>query len=261
MRFEILPFPSAEEEADQAPGPLTLTVTCSPRHGVDHSLEVGGRLRAAGHRVVVHVAARMVHGPGHLDELLARMEELDIADVFLIGGDSPEAEGPYASALDLLPELRARPLRSIGVAAYPEGHPFIDDAVLADALREKDGVADYMTTQLCFDAEALRRWLIDTRAAGIALPVHIGLPGIVDARRLLEVSMRIGVGASLRFARKQRGVARMFGGAERLQTEVLPLRDDPGLGVTDLHYFTFNRLLDTVRLAEAAALPRRSVAT
>ncbi len=212
---------------------------------------------------MIHVAARMVRGPGHLDELLSRMAEHDIADVFLIGGDATEAEGPYASALDLLPELRAHrhAPRSIGVAAYPEGHPFIDEERLAEALREKDGAADYMTTQLCFDAAALGRWLERTREDGIALPVHIGLPGVVDARRLLEISMRIGVGASIRYARKQRGMTRLFARAERLQSEVLPLLDDPGLGVADLHYFTFNRLIDTLDLAEAARLPRGRVAT
>jgi methylenetetrahydrofolate reductase (NADPH) len=69
-RFEILPFARGEEEAARLPGPAHLTVTCSPKHGLDHTVEVAARLRALGHLVTVHFAARMVRGRDHLDELL-----------------------------------------------------------------------------------------------------------------------------------------------------------------------------------------------
>ena len=259
LRFEILPFASGEREAHDAPHPLTLTVTCSPRHGVDHSLDVACRLRAAGHTVILHVAARMVRGRSHLDELLGRMADAHIANVFLVGGDAAQPAGPYTSALDLLGELRGHPLapRSIGVGAYPEGHPLIDESTLSRALREKDGVADSMTTQLCFDPAALLRWLRRMRDDGVRMPVYIGIPGAVDRGRLLEMSLRVGVGSSIRFLRKQRGFGRLLGrrmqAAEQLHAAVAPLVGDPTLGIAGLHYFTFNRLLETARWAESQA--------
>jgi methylenetetrahydrofolate reductase (NADPH) len=259
LRFEVLPFASGEQEAEQARHPLTLTVTCSPRHGVDHTVDVACRLRALGHAAIVHVAARMVRGPEHLDGVLDRLADARIADVFLVGGDATKPEGPYASALELLPVLRAhrQAPSTIGIGAYPEGHPLIDDATLADALREKGASATYMTTQLCFHPDALLGWLERTRAAGIDLPVYVGIPGAVDARRLLEISMRVGVGASIRYARKQQRVTRLFGArmhaAGRLHATLAPLLGDGALGIAGLHYFTFNRLLDTVSWAEAQA--------
>jgi methylenetetrahydrofolate reductase (NADH) len=254
-RYEVLPFHSAEREAKAAPHPLTLTVTCSPRRGVDHSLDTAVRLRELGHAVILHVAARTVRGPQHVDAILERMAAAGIGDVFLIGGDSAEPHGPYASALELLPQLRRHPLapRTIGVAAYPEGHPLIDDATLLSVLAHKDGQADYMTTQMCFDPVALLRWLAGVREAGIGLPAYLGVPGAVDRRRLLEISMRIGVGASISFARKQHGMRRLFGRhmetAERFN-DAAATPEARRLGVAGLHYYSFNKLVATVAFAE-----------
>jgi methylenetetrahydrofolate reductase (NADPH) len=257
-RYELLPFGSAEREAEAAPHPLTLTVTCSPRQGVDNSLDTAVRLRGLGHAVILHVAARTVRGPDHLDAVLTRMAAAGIGDVFLIGGDSHEPLGPYASALELLPLLRAHALapRTIGVAAYPEGHPLIDDATLLSALAHKDGQADYMTTQMCFDPAALLRWLAGVREAGIGMPAYVGVPGAVDRRRLLEISMRIGVGASIAFARKQHGMRRLLSRhmeiAERFN-DAVATPQARRLGVAGLHYYSFNKLVATVAFAERRA--------
>lgn len=250
-RFEILPFGSGEEEAARLPEPARLTVTCSPRHGIDHTVDVAVRLRERGHSVVVHVAARMVRGGGHVDELLGRTSAAGIDDLFVVGGDAETPDGPYASAVELLPVIHEHRLRppALGIAAYPEGHATIDDSVLEAALREKGQLATYMATQLCFDAAALLRWLERTRAAGLALPVFVGIPGAVDRRKLLEISLRVGVGPSVSFIRKQRGLKQLLGrpshAAQALHEALLPHLDDPEWGIAGWHYFTFNRLVET----------------
>ena len=66
------------------------------------------------------------------------------------------------------------PLSEIGIPAYPQGHAFIADAPLLEALRAKAAFASYMTTQLCFDPNAIASWLAARRAEGITLPVHLG---------------------------------------------------------------------------------------
>ncbi|MGH2887529.1 MAG: methylenetetrahydrofolate reductase, partial [Solirubrobacteraceae bacterium] len=212
VEFEILPFQRAEDEAAQLPEPVALTVTCSPRHGPDRTVESGARVRTLGHTVIVHIAARMVRDAEHTDALLRRMAQAGIEDAFVIGGDGPEPHGLYASAGDLLEVLiehQQRP-RSIGIAGYPEGHPLIDEETLWSALERKAAWADYVTTQMCFDAEALLRWLRSARERGLTLPVMIGVPGVIDRRRLLEISLRIGVGPSLAFLRKQRGLRQLL---------------------------------------------------
>jgi methylenetetrahydrofolate reductase (NADPH) len=250
-RFEVMPFARAEEEAARMPEPVRLTVTCSPTHGLDRTVETATHLRALGHEVTVHLAARMVRDRDHLDAVLATMADAGIDDAFVIGGDASPPLGPYASAGELLPLVRESPRRPrlLGIAGYPEGHPLIDDATLAEVLLEKSAHADYVTTQLCFDPDALLGWVQETRETGIRLPVVLGAPGIVDRRKLLEISMRVGVGPSLSFLRKQGGVRNLLRlserSADRLYDTLSPHVGDNELNVQGFHWFTFNRLVET----------------
>jgi methylenetetrahydrofolate reductase (NADPH) len=250
-RYEVLPFRRSEEQAAAIAAPIRLTVTTSPGEGVDRSLEHAVRLRALGHRVTLHLAARMVRGPSHLERPLARAADAGIDDLFVVGGDTLEPLGPYASAgalLDVLADHGPQPA-AIGVAAYPEGHPLLDDAALEATLRRKAAVATYLVTQLCFDPTVLLAWIDELRAGGIELPLYAGAPGLVDRRRLLEISVRIGVGTSLRFLRKQHAARSLLGGsgdaAARFHGEISPHIGEPRRGIVGFHFFTFNELLPT----------------
>jgi methylenetetrahydrofolate reductase (NADH) len=266
-QFEVLPVGRGEEEAARLPEPVPLTVICSPRHGPDRTVAVARRLRALGHSVTVHLAARMVRDLAHLEELLAEMAQIGVEDVFLMGGDATPPHGPYSSAVELLPVICDHPLRprDIGIAGYPEGHPLIDSGSLADALERKSALATYITTQLCFQAEAVLGWVRQTRERGVRLPVLVGVPGVVDRRRLLEISMRIGVGPSLAFLRKQRRLRNLLGHStvtpDELYEDLAPWLDDRELNIAGFHYYTFNQLLDTWRWANDAARASEEVVT
>jgi methylenetetrahydrofolate reductase (NADPH) len=249
-RFEVLPLGRSEEQAAQLPHVVRLTVTCSPKHGPDQAVEVGARLRALGHSVTVHVAARMLRDRTHVDSLLAAMADAGADDLFLIGGDADPPLGEYSSAVDLIGVVAEHPRRprTIGIAGYPEGHPKISEDALEQALLDKSRFADYVATQMCFDAEALRNWVLTQRRRGVDLPVLVGLPGKVARHKLLEMSVRIGVGPSLAFVRKQRGLRSLLSRrstADRMFKEVAPMLDDPQLNLAGFHYFTFNQLIQT----------------
>jgi methylenetetrahydrofolate reductase (NADPH) len=249
-RFEVLPFPGIVEEAARLPRSARVTVTCSPKHGPDGAVEAAVRLRQLGHALTVHVAARMVRDGDHLDRLLVSIADAGVDDLFLIGGDVEDQIGEFASAVDLLPVVidHARRPRMIGIAGYPEGHPRISEEELDRALRDKSRQADYVVTQMCFDPDALRAWILHHREQGMELPVVIGMPGRVARRKLLAMSARIGVGPSLDFLRKQKGLRRLLSRrstADRLYDGVAPLLDDPQLAVAGFQYFTFNELVQT----------------
>jgi methylenetetrahydrofolate reductase (NADPH) len=239
-RFEVLPFEGIEEEAAALPCPIRLSVTCSPKHGPDRGVEVATRLCGSGHAVTVHVAARMVRDRAHLDALLQGMADACVDDVFLIGGDAERPLGDYASAVELLSVIAEHPRRParIGIAGYPEGHPQIADDELEAALRTKSALADYVVTQMCFDPDALQRWIERHRD----LPVFVGMPGKVNRRKLIRMSARIGVGPSVDFLRKQRGLRRLLSRrstADRLYEAIA------GLDVAGFQFFTFNELEQT----------------
>lgn len=267
-RFEVMPFGKGIEQAREIGETLHLTVTTSPKHGVDTTVEVAERIRAIGHAVTIHVAARMVRGEDHLTEILRRARTAGIDDLFVIGGDAQEPIGPFASAGELLRPLVRHPLRpaTIGIGAYPEGHPLIQQDVLDAALDEKAEVADYIVTQLCFDMGAVIRWLEGVRARGIRQPVVLGAVGPVERMRLLEIATRIGVGPSLRYLKKQRGIMQLFRSPAHSATTfydaAAPHASRHELGIAGFHFFTFNDLVGTrswelardVKLREAGRL-------
>jgi len=249
-RFEVLPFARSVEEAAQLPEKVRLTITCSPKHGPDRSVQMAAQLRELGHQVTVHVAARMVSDNDHLDRILAAIAQAGVDDVFLIGGDADPPLGAYSSAVELLEVVAAHPdrPRTIGIAGYPEGHPAIADEALERALADKSRHADYVATQMCFDPDALVAWVRRQRARGVTLPVLAGVPGKVSRAKLLELSARIGVGPSLSFLRKQRGIRALLSKgstADKLYEKLGPAVDDPELNIAGFHIFTFNQLLET----------------
>ena len=251
LRFEIMPFAKGEAQAGELPEPVRLTVTSSPRHGVDHTLEFCERISSLGHGVTPHIAVRMVRDRAHLETLLERIAAAGIDDLFVVGGDEQEPHGPYAEAGDVLEILADHPLRParVGIGAYPEGHPLIDQRALDAALARKNDLADYMATQLCFDTDALLRWLEGIRAQGVTLPLYAGVPGPIERRKLLEISAKVGVGQSLRFLRKQNGLLSLLRRpgheADGLRDALTPLVGDPNLDLAGLHLFTFNELVST----------------
>ena len=207
--MEIIPVPGIEDKLDSLPSDMYLAVTCSPTKGVDETLELSEKLIERGFKVTPHIASKCVSGEKHLETIIKKLDELGIESIFVPGGDRPEPMGDFNNALDLLKALKklGHNLNKIGMAAHPEGHPDVSDEILMEALEEKKDLADFIVTQMCFDAEILNDWMNQIQKKGIELPVWVGLPGVIERGRLLKTSLRIGVGDSLRFLRKKSQVA------------------------------------------------------
>lgn len=251
-RYEAIPLTGVERAvAELAPG-STVAVTASPRHGLERTLAVSETLARAGFRVVPHLAAHMVLGRGHLETIAGRLRAAHIDEVFVVGGDAPATPASYRDAGDLLEALVELPLspRRLGVAGHPEGHPKVADPRLDEALRRKAVHADYVVTQMCFDAGTLLDWTQRLREIGVDLPVIVGLPGPVERRKLVELAWRTGVGVSLRYIAGQgRGLSTLARHRRHdptaLATEIAAHLDDPGLAMAGAHLFTFNRFAAT----------------
>jgi len=253
-RYEVLPLPGALPEVRTLPRGSVVTVTCSPRHGIGRTLDYAETLAGLGLRAVPHIAARLVRDRDDLERLVERLAASAITEVFIVGGDAPEALGSYGDSLTLLEDLArmtAKPER-IGVAAYPEGHPLIDPGHLRAALQAKSAMADYAVTQLCFDGGSLLAWLQEIRGAGLRLPLYAGLAGAMERRKLLGLGLRLGLGPSLRLLRQRSGLlgAALAGQhyqADDLVRELAPALADPALNLAGFHLFTFNRVDATRR--------------
>jgi methylenetetrahydrofolate reductase (NADPH) len=252
VRFEIVPMRGVEPQLRSIPREHVVTVTASPTKGVEATVQLAEQLVALGHRVVPHLSARLLTGAAHLDEVVERLVRLGIVEVFVVAGDAAHPAGPYEGAADLLEALdeRGRPFAEVGITGYPEPHAFLPDRTTIEAMDRKAPHATYIVSQICFDPEVVRRWVWAVRARGVLLPIHIGLPGVVDRARLLRVSLRVGLGDSLRFLTKQHDLAsRLLTGYEpdELVHGLADLIADPRARVAGWHLFTFNEVERTER--------------
>lgn len=249
VRFELIPMRGVELALAALPVASVVTITASPSRGMEPTMELAARAVDAGHRVVPHLSARLVGSPSHLDDLIARLASLGIVEAFVIAGDAPQA-GPYAGAVELLDAMaeRGHHLEHVGISGYPERHPILDDRTTIAAMSAKARHATYIVSQICFDAATIRSWITAVRQRGVELPIHLGLPGIVDRRRLLGLSLKVGLGDSVRYLGKQSETATHLLGGYRPDELLYGLADllaDPVGRVAGWHLFTFNEVART----------------
>jgi methylenetetrahydrofolate reductase (NADPH) len=249
-RYEVIPLQGAEEQVvEHVPLDVKLTVTASPKKGIESTLELAERLSKRGYATAPHLSARLVRDEVHLEEILGRLRGSGIRDAFVVAGDAEEPAGKFAGASELLATMAelGHDLDEIGITGYPESHPFISDADTINAMYEKEPYATYIVSQICFDAEVIAGWARRVRRRGVELPIYVGMPGAVSRQKLLRISRGVGLGESARFLKKYGNwFVRFFlpGGysPDRLIEGLTPSFTDPESKVRGFHVYTFNEV-------------------
>jgi methylenetetrahydrofolate reductase (NADPH) len=253
-QFEVLPLEGIEDEVlAHLETDVKLTVTASPRRGLDPTLELTERLTAAGYATVPHLSARLVRDRAHLAELLDRLQGGGVRELFVLAGDAAEPAGEFPGAVELLEAMgpRRADFDAIGITGYPESHHLISDEETIRAMFAKAPMATHIVSQLCFDAATIAGWIAEVRRRGTNLPIWIGVPGRVPHAKLIRVSMKIGLGESARFlSHHSSWVSRLFTRQfkpDRLVSELAPYATDPAARVAGFHIYTFNEVARTER--------------
>jgi methylenetetrahydrofolate reductase (NADPH) len=245
--FELLPLKSLPDQIPHLPAGARVSVTASPAKGMDATVDWAARLQADGFRAIPHFSARMIPDRAKLAELVERCREAGLTRLFVVGGDADEP-GEYLDGLSLLRAMAemGHPFTTIGCPAYPQGHPDIPDAALAAALVDKAPFVEHVTTQMDFDTKAISAWVRARRAEGFDRAVIVGVPGVADPQKLLNIAARIGVKDAKRFLVKNlrfvTGLAKSGGFYKPtgFVEAMAPLLADPGARVTGFHLYTFN---------------------
>jgi methylenetetrahydrofolate reductase (NADPH) len=248
-RYEVFPLPGIEDElVEHVPNEVKVTVTSSPRRGLEVTLKLTEAIATRGFSVVPHIAARLVSDQEHLREIVGRLAEIGVREIFVIAGDAHMPAGEFAGAYDLLSALARleHPVEEIGISGYPESHPFISDETTIQTMFDKAPHASYIVSQLCLDPSIITWWIGAVRDRGVTLPIYVGVPGVTPRRKLLQISARIGVGDSARFLRKQGSVLTRL----LLRGHVGPGYLLEGLSpeiarIAGFHVYTFNELRGT----------------
>ncbi|MER6423877.1 5,10-methylenetetrahydrofolate reductase [Streptomyces sp. NPDC001137] len=253
VRYEVLPAKATEDKVlAHVPRDVVVTITASPVKGLEPTLDLTGRLAAHGYRVVPHVPARLLRDDAHLKEVVDRLRESGVDDVFVPAGDADPPAGSYDGALPVLRRLSelGGPFADVGITGYPESHPLIHDDITIQAMWDKRAHATYIVSNLCFDPRVLGEWVARIRRRDVTLPVHLGVAGPVQRAKLLAMATKIGVGESTRFLTKHASWFLRFaapGGysPEKLLTRTEEALRGPASAVAGLHLFTFNQIAET----------------
>jgi methylenetetrahydrofolate reductase (NADPH) len=250
--FEIIPIKGIEKKVHHLPAGSKVAISCSSEKGVQATLDLARHLKDRGFDLIPHVAARGVENEQHLHDILGQLAELGVDRLFVVGGDAEQPLGRFDSSLQLLEAMSEidHGISTIGVGAYPEGHPLIDDETLFRYLQSKQPFAAYLVTQMCFDPEAIVSWLRRIRAEGVDLPIKIGIPGVGDRAKLLQIALRIGVGQSTRFLKSNLKLvgkmARPRGYTpDQLVLDLGPAMADTVTEISAFHLYTFNQVEST----------------
>lgn len=223
---------------------------------VSGQLQAAKALRQAGLEPVPHVPARFVRDLADLKARIGALaQEAGVTEMLVLGGGAPHPVGSFDAAIQILETgvFEANGIKRIGVAGHPEGNADITrqhgEAALIAALKQKQdwlkahGIAGFIATQFLFEAGPVADWAKALRAAGIDLPIHVGVPGPATIKTLVKYAAMCGVGNSARFIRKQAmNVTRLLTvntpdefvmGLARLHFE------QPDLGIAGPHLYPF----------------------
>jgi methylenetetrahydrofolate reductase (NADH) len=229
------------------------------------------RLRRAGLFPVPHIGARLIKSKEHLSQLATRLRQAGVDRALVIGGDRQKPAGPYESSLAVMQSgiLQDAGIARIAVGGFPEGNPHLTNLDLIELLRQKvefgrsNGLQMSIVTQFCFAAAPVAGWLGRVRAAGIDVPVRLGLAGPAGIVTLMRYALRCGVGTSLRVLTENPAFAKLLvdKGPEPLIRDLaaaLGARERLPAGIDGLHFFVFggfNRTVDWIGARRSVACP------
>ena len=250
-KYELIPLKNVLDQLAFLPPGSTVAVTASLSKGMAATVDLSVELKQRGFDVIPHLSARLTTDRDELVGILGRLDDAGIDRAFVVGGDT-HRPGEFVDGLSLLTAMEeiGHGLVEVGVPGYPEGHPLIRDVVLQQALEEKAPFTSYITTQMCFVPDAISSWVHGIREAGVGHGVYIGVPGVADMSKLLQLSVRIGVGDSRRFLAKNKGLAGKLvkpGGysPDDLIFGLGQLMADPVANILGFHVYTFNQVEST----------------
>jgi methylenetetrahydrofolate reductase (NADPH) len=214
-------------------------------------VETAVMVKKAGWTPIPHVVARNIKDEADLSEYLKTLRgEIGTEEILCLGGDVDNPAGKFIMSRQLVESglIEKSGVKRIALAAYPEPHPkapvevFDKELELKFKRAKEAGLNPKVITQFAFEAEPIIERVKRLRAQGIDGAVRVGVAGPAGIKSLIALSMRCGVGNSLKQLTNRPAAI------GKLLTKVPP--DDvvaglvaelakTDLNVIGLHFFTF----------------------
>src|SRR6478735_5169834 len=250
-----------EEARHAIPAGSKINVTFLGNEDLDMRVAAAKTLRDFGFVPVPHIAARRLKSRDQLEEFLGRLQQVGATEnVFAVGGDPAEPEGPYPDSLSLIQTglLEKYGVRQVSIAGYPEGHPDVTTDVLWRHLEDKlaalkeHGLDAVILTQFAFDTDPVMAWIKEVRGRGVQAQIRIGTPGPAGVKRLLGFARRFGIGTNAMIVKKYGfSLTNLMGtaGPDRFLSDLAERLATQDAGDVKLHFYTFGGLLPTSQWA------------
>lgn len=216
--IEVMPRTAAKVSDFRAILPAGTRVYIAHIHGtpIEDMVATAKRIAEVGFPVMPHVPARSIADAAMLKDWINRYKtEAGVDQALVLAGGLDKPVGAFDSSMDLLKTgaFEAAGFTRLHVAGHPEGNRDIDrdgtttqvDAALhwKQDFARQTGVDMAIVTQFAFDAAPVTGWIARLRAAGIDLPVHVGLAGPAKLQTLVKYAVACGVGPSLNVLKKR----------------------------------------------------------
>ncbi|MEM8759837.1 MAG: methylenetetrahydrofolate reductase [Pseudomonadota bacterium] len=254
--IEVMPRTAAKIESFREILPAGTRVYVAHIDGtpIEEMVETAKRLADEGFPVMPHFPARIIADEAVLADWVARYQgEAGVDQGLILAGGVTEPKGAFHSSMQLLETgvFDRAGFKRLHVAGHPEGNRDIDAdggekevmAALAwkQAFAERTDAEMAIATQFCFEAEPVIAWANRLAAAGVTLPVHIGVAGPAKLQTLIKFSMACGVGPSLRvLQRRAADLTKLmlpFTPEEFLQGLAAHRAENPDFNVVKVHFF------------------------
>ncbi|MGJ8604109.1 MAG: methylenetetrahydrofolate reductase [Marivita sp.] len=183
---------------------------------IEDMVATAKRLSDDGYPVMPHFPARIIKDQAMLADWIARYQgEAGVDQALLLAGGVAQPHGAFDSSMQLMETglFDKAGFTRLHVAGHPEGNKDIDPnggmKNVEDALRWKQAFSERtdakmaLATQFAFDADPIIKWVDDLSAAGITIPVHIGIAGPAKLQTLIKFAIACGVGPSLKVLQKR----------------------------------------------------------
>lgn len=183
---------------------------------IEDMVATAKRIAAEGYNVMPHFPARIIKDKVMLEDWIARYKgEAGVNQALLLAGGVAKPHGDFENSMQLLETglFGEAGFKHLHVAGHPEGNKDIDaDGSMTNvdnALRWKQAFSETsdakmaLATQFAFEAGPIIEWANAIKAAGITIPIHIGIAGPAKLQTLIKFAIACGVGASLKVLQKR----------------------------------------------------------
>jgi methylenetetrahydrofolate reductase (NADPH) len=216
--IEVMPRTAAKVEDLQTLLPKGTRVYVAHIEGtpIEEMVATAKRLNDEGYPVMPHFPARTIKDKATLADWINRYQgEADVKQALLLAGGMTKPHGDYHCSMQLLESdlFGEAGFTRLHVAGHPEGCRDIDPdggtKLVDEALQWKQKFSETsdakmaLATQFVFDAKPLIAWADGLKAAGINIPVHVGIAGPARLQTLIKFAIACGVGPSLKVLQKR----------------------------------------------------------